>query len=52
MPFARFAEVWCTDFEFAAAPGENPAPVCLVTRELRSGREVRVWQDELAHGPP
>jgi DNA polymerase I len=47
----QFAEVWCEDFEFMAGPGENPVPLCLVAQELRSGREVRLWQDEL-HEPP
>jgi hypothetical protein len=46
-----FAEIWCVDFEFRADPGENPDPVCLVARELRSGRTVRLWQDELRRMP-
>jgi DNA polymerase-1 len=50
--FAQFQQIWCSDFEFVAEPGENPVPVCLVAKELRSGREVRVWQDELSLGPP
>jgi hypothetical protein len=40
-------EVWLTDSEFAAPPGERPDPVCLVARELRSGRTLRLWRDEL-----
>ncbi len=35
------------DFEYIAAPGEIPAPVCLVARELRSNRMIRMWRDEL-----
>ena len=42
-----FAEIWAADFEFRAEPGENPEPICLVARELRPGRTIRVWQDEL-----
>jgi hypothetical protein len=42
-----FREVWLADFEFSAPPGGRPEPVCLVARELRSGRTVRLWQDEL-----
>ncbi len=42
-----FAEIWCADFEFTPQQGEIPIPVCLVAREARSGRTVRVWQDEL-----
>jgi hypothetical protein len=49
-----FAEVWLADFEFVAVDGENPDPVCVVAHELRSGRKIRVWQDELRRmsGPP
>ncbi|MGD0661676.1 MAG: DNA polymerase [Syntrophorhabdales bacterium] len=42
-----FSEIWVVDSEFEAPPGENPAPVCLVAWELRTGRKVRVWRDEL-----
>lgn len=42
-----YREVWLVDFEFSAPPGERPDPVCLVGRELRSGRTVRLWQEEL-----
>lgn len=39
--------IWAVDFEFQAPPGERPQPLCLVARELRSGRELRIWRDEL-----
>jgi len=42
-----YREVWLVDFEFSAPPGERPIPVCLVAREFRSGRTVRLWQDDL-----
>lgn len=42
-----FDEIWAVDFEYIANPGERPDPVCLVARELRHGRLVRPWQDEL-----
>ena len=42
-----YREVWLVDFEFLALPGERPDPVCLVAREFRSGRTLRLWQDEL-----
>ena len=42
-----FREVWLVDFEFSAPVGERPSPICLVARELRTGRTVRLWQDEL-----
>ena len=43
-----FAEIWLCDFEFAAPPGERPKPVCMVAREFRSARTLRLWADELA----
>ena len=46
-PLGRFAEIWCVDFEFIASPGERPDPVCMVARELRSGRVIRAWRDAL-----
>ena len=47
-----FQEIWAVDFEFGAQPGENPEPVCLVGRELRGGRKVRLWRDEMGPAPP
>jgi DNA polymerase I len=47
-----FREVWCIDFEFAAGEGARPDPVCLVAWELRSGRKLRLWRDELGAAPP
>ena len=38
-----YREIWLVDFEFRAPPGDRPVPVCLVARELRSGRLERVW---------
>jgi hypothetical protein len=50
----RFDETWLVDFEFSVPPGEKPTPICLVARELTSGRKFRMWQDELftMEGPP
>jgi DNA polymerase-1 len=47
-------EIWAADFEFRAAPGESPEPVCLVAKEIISGRTVRLWDEELtsASVPP
>lgn len=42
-----YREVWLVDFEFSQPPGERPTPVCLVAREFRSGRTIRLWQDDL-----
>jgi hypothetical protein len=47
-----FAEIWAVDFEFGSELGENPEPVCLIAWELRSGRKVRVWRDEVGRAPP
>jgi DNA polymerase I len=46
-------QIWCVDFEFRhgagekSRPGERPWPVCMAARELRSGREIRLWRDDL-----
>lgn len=45
--FEVFRELWVADFEFQAGGGERPTPVCLVARELRSGRVIRQWQEDL-----
>jgi hypothetical protein len=47
-----FREVWAADFEFTAPPGERPRPICLVARELKAGRTIRLWQDEFGPRPP
>jgi hypothetical protein len=48
----RFREIWLVDFEFQADPGERQVPVCLVGWELRSGRKIRLWRDEMGISPP
>jgi DNA polymerase family A len=47
-----FAEIWLVDTEFIEPPGERPTVVCLVAQEFRSGRIIRLWQDELTSEPP
>jgi DNA polymerase I len=47
-----FREIWAIDFEFDARPGENPQPVCLVAWELRGGRKIRLWRDQLGAEAP
>ena len=47
----RFQQVWLVDFEFSAPEGERPHPICLVAREYRTGREIRLWEDELRTRP-
>lgn len=45
--FSFFDEVWGVDFEFNAPPGECPTPVCMVAREFKSGRIIRLWCDKI-----
>lgn len=42
-------EVWLCDFEYSAGldEGEHPWIVCMVARELFTGRELRLWRDDL-----
>ena len=47
MPLSAFREIWVCDTEFNGPDGEQKRPVCLVAREGRTGREVRLWRDEL-----
>jgi DNA polymerase I len=42
-----FREIWACDFEFRTPPGERPHPVCMCARELRSRREIQLWEEEL-----
>ena len=54
----NFGRVIVADFEYEAAPGDLPVPLCLVAYEfdehLRHLRTVRMWRDELqtARHPP
>jgi DNA polymerase-1 len=47
-----FREIWAVDFEFKADPGDRPIPICLVAKELRSGRIIRQWENEFGAKPP
>jgi hypothetical protein len=47
-----FREIWAADFEFIAEQGGRPIPVCLVAKELRTGRVVRQWRSEFGDRPP
>jgi hypothetical protein len=49
----RFEEIWLFDFEFNSEPaGRRPDVVCLCARELRTGRVLRLWRDQLGATPP
>jgi hypothetical protein len=53
-------EIWAVDSEFypgrglanSGREGDRPTPLCLCAIELRSGRVVELWQDELGSEPP
>jgi DNA polymerase I len=47
-----FRQIWVIDFEFIAREGENPQPVCLVAKEIATGRLIKLWQDQLGPEPP
>ncbi len=47
-----YREIWVIDTEFVARLGALIVPVCLVARELVSGRLVKLWQDDLEPGRP
>ena len=51
-PLSRFEQVWLHDFEFVAQPGEHPDVVCLAAYELRSGRTLQLWRNQLTGTPP
>src|SRR5215204_5919347 len=46
-PYPDFREVWAVDFEFQAPAGERPRPVCMMAREVRTDRLVRLWRNDL-----
>lgn len=46
--FDAFDEIWACDTEYSAPTGHRPTPICLVARELRTCRTVRIWADEMA----
>ncbi len=45
--FSDFQEVWCCDFEFAALDGNRPEVKCMVAIELHSGREIKLFREDL-----
>ena len=47
-----YREVWVVDFEFHPDANLNPVPVALVARDLKSGREIRLWRDQFGALPP
>jgi hypothetical protein len=47
-----YHRVWLVDFEFTAAPGERPVPLCCVARELHTCRLERFWLADVAPDLP
>jgi hypothetical protein len=45
----HYRHVWVWDFEFFAPDGHRPHPLCVVARELFSGRRLALW---LGDGAP
>jgi hypothetical protein len=49
----EYEEVWAADSEFEGGDtGEHYRPVCYTATELRSGRIVKLWRDDLRPAPP
>ena len=55
-----FPEIWVVDTEYYPGPGlanggrdgDQITPLCLVALEMRTGRLIRLWKDELGPFPP
>ena len=47
-----FEEIWFFDFEYRALPGERAEPICMVAKEMASGKCIRLWGDALRGTPP
>jgi hypothetical protein len=47
LSLSLFSQVWLVDFEFHQPEGHRPQPICMVARELHTGRILRVWYDDL-----
>jgi len=43
-----FDEIWLVDAEYSTQPGFRPVPICLVAKEAFTGRELRLWENELS----
>jgi len=50
----HFREIWVVDFEYRQPDGDVPGIRCMVAIEENSGKEYRLWVDELegTNGPP
>jgi DNA polymerase-1 len=50
--FASWREIWVVDFEFTKDANGRPDPICLAARELRTGRTIVLWRDQMGPAPP
>ncbi len=48
----RFRHITIADFEFIPQGNGNVQPICLVARELRSNRKIKLWYTEFEDRPP
>src|SRR5262245_46903722 len=48
----QYEELNVVDFEYISRPGEHVSPVCMVVRELKSNRTMRLWCNEFGSTPP
>src|SRR5262245_5199309 len=46
-----FQRIYVYDFEFQTPPGNPVIPHCLVAHELKSGKRIRLWADQLSVPP-
>jgi len=47
-----FLHIWFADAEYGSQPGERPDVRCIVAKELRTGRVIRLWRDQCGALPP
>lgn len=49
--FTKYSAIYCVDFEFSAPAGERPNPICVVSRELKSGALTRTVLEATSRPP-
>ena len=47
MKLPPYREIWLVDSEFHAPQGHRPDPICLVVKEIITGRVIRLGRDEV-----
>ena len=50
--FTGFKEVWVVDLSSLPTPSEHPIPVCMVAKDIISGRTIKLWANEMGASPP